>query len=116
MVFCIVGIVVFGILGVFSGKYRTYFKEAIRCVGRQMTLRKCDTDFDNKMKSKITAKLLKRSPTAARFVYKRFSVISWIFILLMFWSIGTTGLAVYNAAAYGNCNGAESTEFCLFNP
>ena len=116
MVFCIVGIVVFGILGIFSGKYRTYFKEAIRCVGRQMTLRKCDTDFDNKMKSKITAKLLKRSPTAARFVYKRFSVISWIFILLMFWSIGTTGLAVYNAAAYGNCNGPESTEFCLFNP
>ncbi len=116
MVFCIVALVVFGVMGIFSAKYRTYFKEALRCVGRQMTLRKCDTDFDNKVKSKITAKLMNRSPMAAKFVYKRFSWISWAFVLLMFWSIASLGIGVYNTVAYGNCNGEESTDFCIFNP
>ena len=116
MVFCIIALVVFVIMGIFSAKYRTYFKEALRCVGRQMTLRKCDTDFDNKMKSKISSKLLKVSPRAAKFVFKRFSWISWIFVILMFWSIASIGIGAYNTVAYGNCNGEESTDFCLFNP
>ena len=116
MVFCIVALVMFGVLGIFSAKYRTYFKEALRCVGRQMTLRKCDTDFDNKIKSKITARLMNRSPKAAKFVYKKFSWVSWVFVLLMFWSIASIGIGVYNTVAYGNCNGEESTDFCIFNP
>ena len=81
-----------------------------------MTLRKCDTNFDNKMKSKISAKLMKKSPLAAKFIYKRFSWISWAFVLLMFWSIISIGIGAYNTVVYGNCNGEESTDFCLFNP
>ncbi|HLD57771.1 MAG TPA: thioredoxin domain-containing protein [archaeon] len=116
MVFCIVAIVVFGILGIFSAKYRTYFKEALRCVARQATLRKCDTDFDNKIKSKIVSKLIGKSPKMAKFVYKRFSAISWVFVVIMFASIGLTVFGVVNAVLYGNCNGEESTELCLLNP
>ncbi len=116
MVFCIIALVVFGVLGIFSAKYRTYFKEALRCVFRQITLRKCDTDFDNKMKSKITAKLMNVNPHMAKIVYKRFALISWVFIILMFGSIAATGIGIYNAISYGNCDGQESTEFCIFNP
>jgi hypothetical protein len=116
MVFCVIGIVIFGVLGIFSAKYRRYFRESLRCITRQMMLKKCDTAFDQEMKSKISASVSKVSPTVARFVYKRFAVISWILVGLMIISIGLMGIGVYNYLAYGNCNGPESKDFCIFNP
>ena len=115
MVFCIIGIVIFGILGIFSAKYRTYFRESLRCITRQMTFRPCDTDFDNKMKAKISGKLVKISPVLSRFVFRRFAMISWVFIIMLFAGIAMTGAGVYNWWAYGNCNGPDSSEFCIFN-
>lgn len=114
MVFCIIGIVIFGILGIFSAKYRGYFRESIRCIKRQIVLKPCDTDFDNKMKAKIAGKLM-RFPRLSALVYKRFLLISWLFIMLMLASIALTGIGVYNWLAYGNCNGQGSSEFCIFN-
>src|SRR3989344_7521407 len=116
MVLCIIGIVIFGILGIFSAKYRTYFRESMRCFSRMATLRPCDTDFDNRMKSKIAGKLMARNAAAASFVFNHFRVISWIFVILFAISIALTINGVYNAWAYGNCNGPESGAFCILNP
>ncbi len=115
MVFCIAGIIIFGILGIFSAKYRYYFREALHCMKRQALLRPCDTEFDNKMKAKITGNLMKVSPSLSRFVFRRFVLISWIFVIMLFASIAMTGAGVYNWWAYGNCNGPDSSEFCIFN-
>ncbi len=115
MVFCIVGIVIFGILGIFSAKYRYYFREALHCIKRQALLKPCDTEFDNKMKAKITGNLMKISPSLSRLVFRRFVLISWIFIIMLFASIAMISAGVYNWWAYGNCNGPDSSEFCIFN-
>ncbi|MBI2579808.1 MAG: thioredoxin domain-containing protein [Candidatus Aenigmarchaeota archaeon] len=115
MVFCIIGIVIFGILGIFSAKYRAYFRESLHCIKRQAMLKPCDTEFDNKMKAKITANLMKVSPSLSKLVFRRFVLISWIFIIMLFASIAMTGIGVYNWWAYGNCNGPDSSEFCIFN-
>jgi len=114
MVFCIVGLVVFGFLGIFSAKYRTYFKEAVHCMKRQITLKPCDTKFDEKMKSKISGKLMKVSPAAARFTYKRFALISWIFLIAMIVSFAFMAEGFYNLAVYGTCDPHEGN--CIFNP
>lgn len=114
MVFCIVGFVVFGILAVFSAKYRTYFRETVRCITRQITLRPCDTQFDEKMKSKISAKLIGISPKLAGLVYKRFSIISWIFLILTIISIVLIAQTAYNLAVYGTCD--PQTGNCVFRP
>jgi hypothetical protein len=116
MVFCIIGIVIFGILGIFSAKYRRYFQESIHCLSRQLMLKKCDTQFDQEMKAKISAGISKRSPVLARFVYRRFALLSWIMIILLVFSVGAMALGFYNYAVYGNCNGPESKDFCIFNP
>ncbi len=116
MVFCIVAVVIFSVIGIFSAKYRTYAKEAFRCVSRMITFRPCDAQFDQKMKAKITARLMKRSEKLGRFVYRRFELISLSFLVLMFASLFFTGLGIYNLAVYGNCNGPESTDICIFNP
>ncbi len=116
MVFCIVGIVIFGILGIFSAKYRRYFRESVHCLKRQLMLKPCDTKFDQEMKARIAAKLGSKNPALARFVYKRFTLLSWIMIAMLIFSIGSIGFGIYNTLAYGNCNGPDSTDFCLFNP
>lgn len=115
MVFCIIGLVIFGILGIFSAKYRTYAKEAWRCLKRQVTLRPCDTEFDKKMRAKLASKFI-RFPKLSKAVYKVFPALSWAMVAMLFVSIYWTGVGLYNTVQYGNCNGPGSHEFCIFNP
>ena len=116
---CIIALVVFAILGLFSAKYRAYFLEAFDCVFKKMTLRKCTTSFDKKMKMKITSRLAGVNKSLGSFVYKHFETISWIFTIIMIlsliWSayVGVSG--VYNWVAYGNCYGPDSAQVCVLN-
>jgi hypothetical protein len=116
---CVIALVVFAVLGIVSAKYRAYFFEALDCVFKRVTLRKCTTSFDKKMKMKITTRLSAVNKSIGGFTFKHFETISWILtiimILSMVWSlyVGVTG--VYNWVAYGNCNGPNSTEACVLN-
>ena len=69
---CLIALIVFGIMAIFSASHRPLFKEALGCVGRRLTFRPCESQLDERLKSKITCSLLKRNQHVARFVYKRF--------------------------------------------
>jgi protein-disulfide isomerase len=109
---CVIALVVFGILGIFSARYREVAKEAFECVFRRLTFRKCNSELDERLKSQITGKIMRRSPRIAGFIYKRFEIISWIFLILMIWSMIVSATSVYNYVKYGNCNGPGSDGFC----
>ena len=113
---CIIALIVFAILAVFSARYRPLAAEAFDCVFRRITFRKCKSNLDKRLKSQITGKLMKRSKKAGRFVYKYFEVFSWIFLLLLLFSLVQVGISGYNYAVYGNCNGPDSDGFCIFDP
>jgi len=113
---CIIALVVFGILGVFSASYRTIAKEAFSCVFLRLTLRKCESGLDKRLKAQLTGKVMRKHPKTGRWLFKYFEILSWIFTLLFVVSIVYTGIAVYNYAAYGNCNGPDSDGFCIFDP
>lgn len=114
MSICIVALVVLAFLGIFSTKYRRWAKEAFACVSRRVTLRPCKTDFNQKLKAKITGKLMGKSPRLARFAHKKFELISWIFVAMLFLSIAYTAYGAYNLVNYGSCD-PHSTS-CIFNP
>ena len=115
MVICIIGLIVFGILGTVSSKYRTLAKELFKCVTKTLILKPCDTGFDQRIKSKITSKLMK-VPPAARFFYQYFNAISWIFVITFFLSIGGIFYGLYNYFIFGNCNGPNSNGgACIYN-
>lgn len=114
MVLCIVGMVVFAVLGIFSAKYRALSKEAFRCVFRMATLRPCDTDFDRKIKMKVVGKLMGANKGLAGFVFKHFDALSWLFTLIFLASLVITAQSVYNLAVYGTCD--PVTNVCLFSP
>ncbi len=113
---CILTLVVAGILGIFSVSHRRLAKEAFDCVFRRLTLRKCQTSLDERIKGKITAKLMKRSSWLAGFVDNHFEIFSWMLTLLLIVSLGYTVFGGINFYLYGNCNGPNEDGFCVFDP
>ena len=112
---CIIALVVFGILGIFSAAYRKLAAEAFDCVFRRVTFRPCHSGLDKRLKSQIVGSIMKRSPRAANFTYKYFEVFSWTFLILSVASLVGIGISVFNYVEYGNCNGPNSSAFCVIN-
>lgn len=103
MVICIIALAVFGVLGIFSAYYRKLAKEALSCVKNMLLFKPCTTKFDEKIKSKVTVKLM-RIPSLARFFYKNFKVISWIFTISFFASMIYSAYGIYNLIVYKTCD------------
>jgi len=102
MVICIIALVVFSVLGIWSARYRNLAKEAFDCTFRMITLRPCVTKLDERIKSKVTAKLI-RFPTIAKAFYKNFKIFSWIFVIAFFASMAYSVYGIYNLYFYGSC-------------
>ena len=101
---CIIALFVFAILGIFSARYRDLAKESFRCVFLRLTFRTCETKLDERIKSKLTSKLLRVSPSLAKFVYKRFEILSWIFTIALFASTIYSAYSLYNLFVFGTCD------------
>ena len=114
MVFCFIAFGVFGFLGIFSAKYRAYFKEALHCMRQNAMLKPCTTGFDTKMKMKVAGKLMRFNQPLGRITYKYFSLISWMLLIAMIVSSAYSAYAVYNLATFGTCD-PHGTD-CVFNP
>lgn len=112
---CLIVMIIFGILGIFSASHRKIAGEAFRCVFRQATFRKCDSGMDIKIKSNLVGKLMKKNPKSAKIVYKNFELLSWIFTILMIGSLIWSGVSVYNLVVYDNCNGQNSDDICILS-
>jgi len=113
---CFIALFIFTILGIFSAKYRTYAKEAFSCVFRRITLRPCTTGLDQKIKMKVTGKLM-RLPKLARFTYKHFEAIAWVFTIVFIVISGYLVYSAYNFYVYGDCNGpiSDGGGFCPYS-
>jgi hypothetical protein len=70
-------------------------------------------EFEQRIKAKVTAKLLKLSSTLARTFYWNFRIFAWIFTLSFFISLGYTAYSFYNFAVYGSC---EPGGTCYLTP
>jgi len=113
---CIIALIIFGILGIFSASHRALAKEAFSCVFKRITLRPCNTGFQEKIKGKVLSKIITRSTFLARMVNKHYELLSWIFFILM---VGSTIWVVrggYNFYVFGSCNGLNESGFCAFDP
>ncbi len=113
---CIVALIIFSILGIFSATHRQMAKEALDCVFRRVTLRPCNTGFKEKIKSHMVAKLLNRSTFLARAFNRYYEVFAWIFFILMIASTFYVVKGGYNYYLYGSCNGLNQSGFCAFDP
>jgi hypothetical protein len=67
---CIIALVVFSILGIFSASHRKIAAKAFDCVFRRITLRPCQSGLDRQLKTGIIAFFSKRNVRFARFIAK----------------------------------------------
>jgi len=109
---CLIALIIFSILGIFSLTYRNLAKEALDCVFRRIQLKPCDTGFDQKIRAKVTGKILKFNPGAARFIRKYFEVFSWIFLILLLVSFFFSARGIYYLVTVGSCDPHSTT--CIF--
>lgn len=107
MPLCLVALVVFSAMSIFSSKYRRLAKEAFKCVMKTLTLSPCDMAFEQRVKAKVTAKLLNISPALARGFYRNFRIFAWGFTATFFVSLFITAYSFYNYAVYGSCEPGE---------
>ncbi len=114
--FCIISFIVLSILGIFSASNRELAREALDCVLRRVTLRPCTTGFDEKMKARILGVVITRSEGAARFLNRNFERLAWLFFGLLLASVIFAVRGLFLFYTTGSCNGANSTEFCVFDP
>jgi protein-disulfide isomerase len=114
--FCIIAAIVLSILGIFSASNRVLAKEAIDCVFRRVTLRPCNTGFDEKMKARILGTVITRSEKAAQFLNQYFEVIAWVFFVLLLASGIFTIRGLFLFYTTGSCNGLNDTGLCVFDP
>jgi len=114
--FCIVALIVFSILGIFSATHRILAREAFNCVFRKITFKPCNTDFKEKIRGKLVGKLLNKSVVTARIFNRHFELISGIFFILMIVSTFGVIRGGYNYYLYGNCEGPNQSGFCVFDP
>ncbi|HPS21198.1 MAG TPA: DsbA family protein [Candidatus Paceibacterota bacterium] len=113
---CLIALIVFGIMGIFSASHRALAKEALSCVFRRVTFRPCNSNFKDKIKDKILSKLINRSVLLTKIVNKHYELLSWIFFILMAGSMVWVLRGGYNFYVYGSCNGLNSSGFCAFDP
>lgn len=113
---CLLALIIFGIMGIFSASHRVLAREAFNCVFKRMTFRPCDTGFKEKIKGKILSKLINRSVFLAKMVNKHYEILSWIFFILMLGSTVWVLRGGYNFYVYGSCNGLNASGFCAFDP
>jgi hypothetical protein len=113
---CLIALIIFGILGIFSASHRALAKEAFSCVFNRVTLRPCNSDFKDKIKGKILSKLISRSTFLAKMVNKNYEILSWVFFILMIGSTFWVLRGGYNFYVYGSCNGLNQSGFCAFDP
>jgi hypothetical protein len=123
---CLVALIVFSILGIFSLSYRKLAKEALFCLFRKLSLRPCEANFQTKIKTKIVGYLARKKFKGTNFVYKHYeslaSFFSLIFLIIFFASAYFSAKGLYNLAIYGFCDLANPQtcpfgkgEICIFN-
>lgn len=115
MVLCWIALPVFVVLGLFSVRYRKLARESFDCLWRMTTFRPCKSTLDERLRADITGKLMKHTPSLARFFYNNYKLIALMIMIVMITSTYLTGVGVYNYIKYGNCNGENSSAFCIIN-
>jgi hypothetical protein len=114
--FCIISFVVLSILGIFSASNRSLARESLDCVLRRVTLRPCNTGFDERMKAKLLGIVIVRSERGAAFLNRFFEPLSWLFFVLMLGASIMSIRGVFLFYTTGSCNGLNSSAFCVFDP
>lgn len=112
---CIAAFIVLLGLSVFSAKFREPLKKAWSCVGRRMTLRKCDSNFKDEVKHGMLKKVVIKHPKWVKPISVAIEIGAVLIIVTTVWSVLVlvkSGLTLY---VHGTCS-ISSPSACVLDP
>ncbi|MCJ7479009.1 MAG: hypothetical protein MUP63_02415 [Candidatus Nanohaloarchaeota archaeon QJJ-7] len=112
---CVISLIVFGILGIFSASHRETAREAWDCIKSSAKNEPCDTGLDDRMRASAVGKALDVHPSLGRFLNRYFGPLSWIFLILLLLSGFLAFQGAYNLAVHGNCYGPDAEQPCTLD-
>lgn len=123
---CLIALIIFSILGLFSLSYRKLAKEALFCLFRKFSLKPCQADFQTKIKTKVIGYFARKNFKGTNFLYRQYeslvSVFSLIFLIIFLVFGYFSGQGLYNLIVYGYCDLANPQscpfgqgEICIFS-
>lgn len=106
----IIFLIFFPILGFFS-EYRKLFAKSWSCVFNRITLKPCDVNLGEELKTKFLSKVYLKSPKLGKFLDTHFGTLAIIFVIINIWSIVSVLNSSMNLYVYGICD-ASTGESC----
>ena len=120
---CIAAFIILCLIGIFvliisiwkpevGKKYFKLFNKALQCVGRRLTLQKCETNFKEDIKNSILKKVLITKPKLVKPISIAVEVLAVVIVFVAVFSLAEaikSGLALYSL---GTCN-VSSPDSCV---
>jgi protein-disulfide isomerase len=113
---CLLALIVLAGLALVSARYRPLAREALACVFRRVTLRRCTTGFDKRLKGALVGRVMRTHPQVARLLHRHLEALAWTFVLALAGSGTYLAYGLFNFYHYGSCYGPVRRGFCVFDP
>ena len=115
IVLCLIGIIVV-FLSIWNPeigrKYLKVLKKAWGCVGKRLTLRKCDTNFKEDIKNSILKKFIINKPKLVKPISIAIEIVAILIVFITLFSLIEATKAGLSLYALGTCN-ASNPDSCL---
>ena len=107
IILCILSIFV-AILSIFrrdlGQKYLKVFKKSWGCVGKKLTLQKCETNFKDDIKNSILKKVVVKKPNLVKPISVAIEVAAVLIVIITVWSLVTAVKSGLSLWALGTCD------------
>ena len=96
MITCLVALVLraLAFIGWLPVKYKRYARDAFTCLTRYATFRPCNTKLHDRVRATVISRLMINHMRLARFVYRHFEAISWIFSISLYIILGCVAYGI----------------------
>lgn len=116
IILCLVGVFV-AILSIFrrdiGRKYWAVFKKSWGCVGKKVTLQKCETNFKDDVKNSLLSKVVLKHPQWVKPLGTAIEVGSVLIVFITIWSLVESIKALLAIWVFGTCNVSQPESCAL---
>ena len=116
IILCLVGVFV-AILSIFrrdiGRKYWAVFKKSWGCVGKKVTLQKCETNFKDDVKNSLLSKVVLKHPKWVKPLGTAIEVGSFLIVFITIWSLVESIKALLAIWVFGTCNVSQPESCAL---
>lgn len=116
IILCLVGVFV-AFLSIFrrdiGRKYWVVFKKSWGCVGKKLTLQKCETNFKDDVKNTLLSRVALKHPTWVKPLGVAIEVSAVLIVLITIWSLIEAVKALLALWAFGTCNVSQPASCAL---